>query len=61
MSFLQPGPAQLTPNKNEIVNVRLPEGSTRRIDAVLRGGEIRAAFIRVAVENELRRREKRLK
>ena len=37
--------------------VRLPEGTGARIDAVLNGGELRSAFIRVAVEAELRRRE----
>jgi hypothetical protein len=41
----------------EIVQVRLPRGTSKRIDKVLRGGELRSAFIRMAVMTELRRRE----
>lgn len=37
---------------------RLPEGSLARIDAVLEDKESRAAFLRTAVERELKRREK---
>jgi len=38
------------------VIVRLPEGVPERIDAIV-GKQKRAAFIREAVENELKRRE----
>ena len=41
----------------EPLPIRLPEGSTRRIDRVLKGGELRSAFAREAVERELQRRE----
>lgn len=51
---------EMTPAKTEITTVRLPEGSTQRIERVLKSGEIQAMFIRAAVDNELRRREKRL-
>jgi metal-responsive CopG/Arc/MetJ family transcriptional regulator len=38
---------------------RFPFGTLDRIDAVLDDGENRSEFIRVAVEKELKRREKR--
>ena len=41
----------------EVVNARLPIGTSERIDQVLNGGELRSAFIRHAVEAELQRRE----
>jgi hypothetical protein len=41
----------------EIVQVRFPRGLSKRIDKVLYGGELRSAFIRVAVMAELKRRE----
>lgn len=43
--------------KIESVTVRMPNGTLSRIDKVLKGGEIRAAFIRFAVEEELKRRK----
>jgi predicted DNA-binding protein len=43
----------------EIMNVRLAKGTNERIDKVLRGGEIRAMFIREAIEAELQRREQK--
>ena len=43
--------------KTEAINIRVAEGTNARIDKVLRGGEIRAAFIREAIERELERRE----
>lgn len=47
--------------KLEIVTARLPEGTTTRIDRMLKGGELRSAFIRIAVEAELQKREKAAK
>lgn len=47
--------------KLEIVTARLPEGTNGRIDRVLRGGELRSHFIRIAVEAELQKREKAAK
>ena len=44
-------------SKLEVVNARLPEGTSERIDRVLNGGELRSAFIRHAVEKELQYRE----
>ena len=43
--------------KAEMINARLPIGSGERMDRVLYGGELRSAFIRHAIEAELRRRE----
>lgn len=45
------------PKKIERILVRLPEGSVERIHRVLKGGELRSAFVRAAVEAELQRRE----
>lgn len=39
--------------------VRLPQGMDARIDAVLEDGEKRADLIRLAVEKELKRRERK--
>jgi len=39
--------------------VRLPQGMDARIDAVLEDGEKRADLIRMAVEKELKRRERK--
>jgi hypothetical protein len=47
--------------KLEIMTVRVPEGTMDRISSVLHGGELRSVFIRVAVEAELLRREKKLR
>lgn len=52
--FLRPRKTQRT---IDIMQARLPAGSLKRMDKVLRGGEIRAHFLRTAVENELKRRE----
>jgi hypothetical protein len=41
--------------------IRLPEGFLERIDASLEDKEPRAAFLREAVERELKRREKKAK
>ena len=38
---------------------RFPEGTLERIDAVLADKEGRAAFLRQAVERELKRRERK--
>lgn len=38
---------------------RLPAGTLERIDATLDDGEKRSDFIRVAVEKELKRRERK--
>ncbi len=43
----------------EQIPARFPEGTKARIEAVLEDKEPAAEFIRVAVERELRRREKR--
>lgn len=43
----------------EQIPARLPEGTLDRMDAVLEDGEGRAEFIRVAIERELKRRERR--
>lgn len=40
---------------------RFAEGTFGRIDAVLQDGEERTAFVREAVERELKRREKQAK
>jgi hypothetical protein len=43
----------------EDMQARFPEGTFDRIDAVLEDGEERTAFVREAVERELKRRERR--
>ena len=43
--------------KLEMISVRHTAGTSSRIDKVLFGGELRANFIRAAVEAELQRRE----
>jgi len=45
----------------EQMPARLPEGTLDRIDAVLEDKESRGAFLREAVERELKRREKKTK
>lgn len=42
----------------EDMQARFPEGTFGRIDAVLEDGEERTAFVRDAVEKELKRRER---
>jgi metal-responsive CopG/Arc/MetJ family transcriptional regulator len=50
------------PTPIDIMQARLPKGTIKRIDKVLKGGgEQRSHFLRTAVENELRRREGALK
>jgi hypothetical protein len=41
-----------------IINARVPRDTGERMDRVLKGAELRSAFIRAAIEAELRRREK---
>lgn len=49
---------KVPPNQHvDLINARLPEGTLNRMDKVLMGGELRSAFIRMAVDKELRRRE----
>ena len=43
----------------EDMQARFPEGTFDRIDAVLVENEERTAFVREAVERELKRRERR--
>lgn len=43
----------------EDMQARFSEGTFDRIDAVLSEGEERTAFVREAVERELKRRERR--
>ena len=42
----------------EDMQARFPEGTFDRIEAVLEDSEDRTEFVRVAVEKELKRREK---
>lgn len=42
----------------EDMQARFPEGTFRRIEAVLKDGEDRTSFVRAAVERELKRRER---
>lgn len=44
--------------KNEIMTVRVPQGTFKRISKSLKSGELRSGLIRVAVLVELKRREK---
>jgi hypothetical protein len=46
---------------SEDMQARFPEGTFARIDAVQYDGEDRTAFVREAVERELKRREKALR
>jgi metal-responsive CopG/Arc/MetJ family transcriptional regulator len=46
---------------HEVYLAKFPEGTLERIDAALADKEPRAAFIREAVERELKRREKKAK
>lgn len=41
----------------EMVNVRVTPGTIDRIEKVLKGGELRSAFVRAAIAAELQRRE----
>jgi hypothetical protein len=43
---------------DEQTPARVPAGTLKRVDEVLREGEKRADFIRVAIERELKRRER---
>jgi hypothetical protein len=40
-----------------MVNVRVTPGTIDRIEKVLKGGELRSAFVRAAIAAELQRRE----
>jgi len=42
---------------SENINLTLPEGARARMDAHLRDGEDRLAFIRAAIDAEIARRE----
>ena len=42
----------------EDMQARFPEGTFDRIEAVLEGSDDRTDFVRVAVEKELKRRER---
>lgn len=57
-----PGSGPGRPKINEEqMPARLPEGTLARIDAVLADKESRAGFLRLAVERELKRRERAFK
>lgn len=43
----------------EDMQARFPDGTFARISAVLKEGEDRTDFVRIAVERELKRRERR--
>lgn len=60
ISDIRPGVGRPRIN-GEQTPARFPEGTLARIDATLSEGEKRSDFIRVAVEHELERREKRTK
>jgi metal-responsive CopG/Arc/MetJ family transcriptional regulator len=45
---------------DEQTPARVPAGTLKRIDDVLREGEKRADFIRTAIEREIKRRERAL-
>jgi len=49
--------AQKDSSQVDVLTMRLPAGSFDRIHRVLKGGELRSAFVRVAVEAELQKRE----
>jgi metal-responsive CopG/Arc/MetJ family transcriptional regulator len=44
---------------DEQTPARFPEGTLKRIDAALEEAESRSEFIRVAVDKELKRRERK--
>jgi metal-responsive CopG/Arc/MetJ family transcriptional regulator len=43
--------------KTDIISVRFDPHTFEEMDQVLKGGEIRAVFIRTAIDNEIRRRK----
>jgi hypothetical protein len=45
----------------ETIAARMPDGTGERIDEVLYGGEVRAVFVRRAVDNEIARRKAELR
>lgn len=45
----------------DIMQARMKKGTFKRMDRVLKGGELRSHFLRTAVEAELRKREAVLK
>jgi len=44
----------------ELMTARLPIGTGAQMDKVLKGGEVRGAFIRAAILAEIQRRQKAL-
>ena len=62
MNFLsKPAAPSSAFEPSEIINARVPAGTGKRMDSVLKGGELRSAFIRAAIDAELKRREKKLR
>lgn len=59
MNFQSKPPKPTDEKSMEIINARVPDGTFERIDKVLKGGEVRSAFLRAALEAELKRREKK--
>ena len=57
MKFMTAQTGKPAVQKLEMINARLPQGTGERMDRVLKGGELRSAFIRAAIEAELQRRE----
>jgi hypothetical protein len=48
------------PLKADLFTIRMPLGIGEQIDRVLKGGELRSAFMRTAVLAELKRRQQKL-
>jgi hypothetical protein len=46
---------------SENINLSLPEGAKARMDSLLQAGEDRLDLIRLAIDREIRRREKALR
>lgn len=45
----------------DLMQARFPKGTFKRMDRLLRGGELRTHFVRTAVEAEMKKREAALK
>lgn len=58
---VQPRPRRMAPKQfiDVHVNLPLPQDMKDRIDAALEPGEKRTAFIRAAIDRELKRRERK--
>lgn len=58
---VQPRPRRMAPKQfiDVHVNLPLPQDMKDRIDAALAPGEKRTAFIRAAIDRELKRRERK--